>query len=104
FWDRIPVGFAAALVYDGAYAGGRLIDDYVGIRAIAPSIDLVAPSGYGIRNSATAKLGAISGRMRSTQASFSVSSYEIGETLDFMRFCGARAVSSITKRSFVAAL
>ncbi len=41
------VGFAAALVYDGAYAGGRLIDDYVGIRAIAPSIDLVAPSGYG---------------------------------------------------------
>lgn len=41
------IGFAASLLYDGAYAGGRMIDDYVGVKAIAPSMDLVAPSGFG---------------------------------------------------------
>lgn len=41
------IGLAASLLYDGAYAGGRMLDDYVGVKAIAPSIDLVAPSGYG---------------------------------------------------------
>lgn len=41
------IGMAAALLYDGAYAGGRMIDDYVGVKAIAPSMDLVAPSGFG---------------------------------------------------------
>ncbi|MDP9110481.1 MAG: flagellar biosynthetic protein FliR [Candidatus Eremiobacteraeota bacterium] len=41
------IGIAAALLYDGAYAGGRMLDDYVGVKAIAPGIDLVAPSGYG---------------------------------------------------------
>ncbi|HET9030188.1 MAG TPA: flagellar biosynthetic protein FliR [Candidatus Aquilonibacter sp.] len=41
------MGLAASLLYDGAYAGGRLIDDYVGVKAIAPNIDLVAPSGFG---------------------------------------------------------
>ncbi len=30
-----------------AYAGGRIVDDYVGVKAIAPSLVLVAPSGYG---------------------------------------------------------
>ena len=37
----------ASLVYDGAYAGGRVVDDYVGVKAIAPSLQLVAPSGFG---------------------------------------------------------
>ena len=38
---------ASSLVYDGAYAGGRAIDDYVGVKAIAPSLQIVAPSGFG---------------------------------------------------------
>lgn len=41
------IGMAAALVYDAAYAGGRVVDDYIGVKAIAPSVALVAPSGYG---------------------------------------------------------
>ncbi|MEO9170722.1 MAG: flagellar biosynthetic protein FliR [Candidatus Baltobacteraceae bacterium] len=41
------IGMAASLLYDGAYAGGRMLDDYVGVKAIAPSVDLVAPSGFG---------------------------------------------------------
>jgi flagellar biosynthesis protein FliR len=41
------IGMAASLVYDAAYAGGRTVDDYVGVKAIAPSIVLVAPSGFG---------------------------------------------------------
>jgi flagellar biosynthetic protein FliR len=35
------------MLYDGAYAGGRMLDDYVGVKALAPSVDLVAPSGFG---------------------------------------------------------
>jgi flagellar biosynthesis protein FliR len=41
------IGMAASLAYDAAYAGGRVVDDYVGVRAIAPSLQLVAPSGFG---------------------------------------------------------
>ncbi|MGC1334441.1 MAG: flagellar biosynthetic protein FliR [Candidatus Cybelea sp.] len=41
------IGMAASLVYDAAYAGGRIVDDYVGVKAIAPSVVLVAPSGFG---------------------------------------------------------
>ncbi len=41
------IGMVASLVYDGAYAGGRAVDDYVGVKAIAPSLQLVAPSGFG---------------------------------------------------------
>lgn len=41
------IGMAASVVYDGAYAGGRIVDDYVGVKAIAPSLQLVAPSGFG---------------------------------------------------------
>jgi flagellar biosynthesis protein FliR len=41
------IGMAASLVYDGAYSGGRAVDDYVGVKAIAPSLQLVAPSGFG---------------------------------------------------------
>lgn len=41
------IGMAASLVYDAAYAGGRAVDDYVGVKAIAPSLAIVAPSGFG---------------------------------------------------------
>jgi len=41
------IGMAASLIYDAAYAGGRIVDDYVGVKAIAPSVVLVAPSGFG---------------------------------------------------------
>lgn len=41
------LGMAASLIYDAAYGGGRLVDDYVGVKAIAPSLELVAPSGFG---------------------------------------------------------
>ncbi len=41
------IGIAASLLYDGAYAGGRMIDDYVGVKAIAPTVAVVAPSGFG---------------------------------------------------------
>jgi flagellar biosynthetic protein FliR len=41
------IGMGASLVYDAAYAGGRVVDDYVGVRAIAPNLQLVAPSGFG---------------------------------------------------------
>lgn len=41
------IGLAASIVYDGAYAGGRAVDDYVGVKSIAPSLQLVAPSGFG---------------------------------------------------------
>jgi flagellar biosynthesis protein FliR len=43
----VALGTGACALYDGAYAGGRVIDDYVGVKAIAPGIDLVAPSGFG---------------------------------------------------------
>jgi flagellar biosynthetic protein FliR len=41
------IGTAACVLYDGAYAGGRAIDDYVGFKAVAPNLQLVAPSGFG---------------------------------------------------------
>ncbi|HTA39404.1 MAG TPA: flagellar biosynthetic protein FliR [Candidatus Acidoferrales bacterium] len=41
------IGIAASLIYDAAYAGGRAVDDYTGVKAIAPSAQLVAPSGFG---------------------------------------------------------
>ena len=47
FLTGSAAGMTASLLYDAAYAGGRLIDDYVGVKAIAPSLQLVAPSGFG---------------------------------------------------------
>jgi flagellar biosynthesis protein FliR len=41
------IGIAASLVYDAAYAGGRAVDDYTGVKAMAPNAQLVAPSGFG---------------------------------------------------------
>jgi len=47
FFLGSAIGMGASVLYDGAYAGGRLLDDYVGVKAIAPSVQLVAPSGFG---------------------------------------------------------
>ncbi len=41
------IGFAASVLYDGAYAGGRALDDYVGIRGSVPSASLYASAGFG---------------------------------------------------------
>ncbi len=41
------IGTAASVLYDGAYAGGRALDDYVGIRASVPSADVAAGAGFG---------------------------------------------------------
>jgi flagellar biosynthetic protein FliR len=41
------IGTAASLLYDGAYAGGRALDDYVGIRGSVPSANIPAGAGFG---------------------------------------------------------
>lgn len=41
------IGAASSVLYDGAYAGGRALDDYVGIRAGVPGPDLGPASGFG---------------------------------------------------------
>jgi flagellar biosynthesis protein FliR len=41
------IGFAASILYDGAYAGGRMLDDYVGIKSAVPNAQVFAPSGFG---------------------------------------------------------
>ena len=41
------IGFATSVLYDGAYAAGRALDDYVGIRGSVPSAALFAASGFG---------------------------------------------------------
>jgi flagellar biosynthetic protein FliR len=41
------IGVAASMLYDGAYAGGRALDDYVGIRASVPSASIAAGAGFG---------------------------------------------------------
>ena len=41
------IGIAASVLYDGAYAGGRALDDYVGIRASVPNAQLFAASAFG---------------------------------------------------------
>lgn len=79
------IGMAASLLYDGAYAGGRVVDDYVGVRAIAPSLQLVAPSGFG-RVWSLALTGAffLTGAYRLTLAGFAQSFADIapGSTPD----------------------
>lgn len=47
FFIGSAIGIGSSLLYDGAYAAGRAVDDYVGVKAIAPSVHLVAPSGFG---------------------------------------------------------
>jgi flagellar biosynthetic protein FliR len=79
------LGMAASLLYDAAYAGGRVVDDYVGVRAIAPSLQLVAPSGFG-RVWSLALTGAffLTGAYRPTLAGFVASFARMppGSTLD----------------------
>jgi flagellar biosynthetic protein FliR len=41
------IGIAASMLYDGAYSGGRALDDYVGIRASVPTAGVVAGAGFG---------------------------------------------------------
>ncbi len=41
------IGIAASVLYDGAYAGGRVLDDYVGIRGSVPSAGVLASSAFG---------------------------------------------------------
>lgn len=41
------IGVAASVLYDGAYAGGRALDDYVGIRGSVPNAQIFAGSGFG---------------------------------------------------------
>ncbi len=41
------IGTAASMLYDGAYSGGRALDDYVGIRAGVPSANVAAGAGFG---------------------------------------------------------
>jgi flagellar biosynthesis protein FliR len=41
------LGIAASMFYDGAYAGGHIVDDYIGIKVNVPSAGIVAPSGFG---------------------------------------------------------
>lgn len=41
------IGLSASMLYDGAYAGGRALDDYVGIRGSVPSAQIFAGAGFG---------------------------------------------------------
>ncbi len=41
------IGMAASMLYDGAYAGGHVLDDYAGIRGSVPTAGITAPSGFG---------------------------------------------------------
>lgn len=41
------IGFGASVLYDGAYAGGRLLDDYAGIRAGIPAAGVVSAGSFG---------------------------------------------------------
>ncbi len=41
------IGVAASMLYDGAFAGGRALDDYVGIKSSVPSANVSAGAGFG---------------------------------------------------------
>lgn len=41
------IGIAASVLYDGAYAGGRALDDYVGIRGSVPNAQIFSGAGFG---------------------------------------------------------
>lgn len=41
------IGMGASMLYDGAYFGGRMLDDYVGIRGSVPNAPVYASSGFG---------------------------------------------------------
>jgi flagellar biosynthetic protein FliR len=41
------IGFAASLLYDGAYYAGRMIDDYIGVRGSVPNAAVTSAQGFG---------------------------------------------------------
>ena len=41
------IGMAAAMLYDAAYAGGRTLDDYAGIRGSVPAAGVLPGSAFG---------------------------------------------------------
>jgi flagellar biosynthetic protein FliR len=41
------LGTGAALLYDGAYYAGRLVDDYVGVRASVPTANVASAQAFG---------------------------------------------------------
>lgn len=41
------IGYGAAALYEGAYAGGRMLDDYVGIRGSVPTAAIAGSTGLG---------------------------------------------------------
>lgn len=41
------IGIGSSVLYDGAYAGGRALDDYVGIRGSVPDAQVFAASAFG---------------------------------------------------------
>lgn len=41
------IGMGASILYDAAYAGGRVLDDYVGIRGSVPGANFFAASAFG---------------------------------------------------------
>jgi flagellar biosynthetic protein FliR len=41
------IGYGAAALYEGAYAGGRMLDDYVGIRGSVPTAAIAGSTGFG---------------------------------------------------------
>jgi flagellar biosynthetic protein FliR len=41
------IGTGASLLYDGAYYAGRLIDDYVGVRASVPTANVTSAQAFG---------------------------------------------------------
>ncbi len=47
------LGTGAALLFDGAYAAGRLVDDYVGIRGSVPTANVTSAQAFGRLWSAT---------------------------------------------------
>ncbi len=41
------IGIGASLLYDGAYYGGRMIDDYIGFRGSVPNAAVTSAQGFG---------------------------------------------------------
>ena len=41
------IGFGASLLYDGAYYGGRTIDDYLGVRGSVPGANVTSAQAFG---------------------------------------------------------
>lgn len=41
------IGFGAALLYDGAYFGGRMVDDYLGVRGSVPGANVTSAQAFG---------------------------------------------------------